>query len=157
MATSRTPDRAHYNGVWRTTFGSMRGAALAVMLMTGATSSAWAQWAPETSCDRFGGAELQDCLAKAMPKADAALNAAWRKAQGAIDSSDASASDKAAWHANLLAAQRAWLAFRDANCKFELVAAEWSNGSGSTPAQQACVLSLTQKRAVELTKRYTSN
>lgn len=157
MATSRTPETAHGNHPWRSGVGAIRRTALTALILGGATLPAWAQWAPETSCDRFGGAELQDCLAKAIPKADAALNAAWRKAQSAIDSSDANASDKAAWHANLLAAQRAWLAFRDANCKFELVAAEWSNGSGSTPAQQACVLSLTQKRAVELTKRYTSN
>lgn len=129
----------------------------AVLTLAGGANVAQAQWAPATSCDRFGGAELQACLAKALPKADVALNEAWRKALAAIDSASAADADKAAWRDNLRAAQRSWLAFRDANCKFELIAAEWSNGSGSTPAQQACTLAMTLQRASELNKRYTSN
>ena len=134
------------------------GVIAAMLLAAGGISAAAAQWAPATSCDRFGGGELQACLAKALPRADAALNGAWRKALATVENNASlGAADRAAWRDNLLASQRAWLAFRDANCKFELIAAEWSNGSGATPAQQACVLSLTLQRASELTRRYTSN
>ncbi len=57
----------------------------------------------------------------------------------------------------MLAAQRAWIAFRDANCKFELIGAEWHNGSGTTAAQQAYVLALTLQRTDELNRRYMLN
>ncbi|GHE58871.1 hypothetical protein GCM10019059_17980 [Camelimonas fluminis] len=133
------------------------GVVTAILLAAGVPTAA-AQWAPATSCDRYGGGELQACLARALPGADAALNDAWRKALASVgNNASLNAADRAAWRDNLLASQRAWLAFRDANCKFGLIAAEWSNGGGATPAQQACVLSLTLQRANELTRRYTPN
>lgn len=117
-----------------------------------------AQWAPATSCDQDAGYELENCLTAALASADAALNAAYEKALAAIAAdAETPAADKTSWKAELQAAERAWIAFRDANCKFALIGAEWHNGSGTTSAQQACVLAMTLQRADELTKRYTSN
>ncbi len=117
-----------------------------------------AQWAPATSCDQDAGYELENCLKDAIASADASLNAAYRKALSAIEADDqTSVDDKASWTAELQAAERAWIAFRDANCKFELIGAEWHDGSGTTSAQQACVLAMTLQRADELTRRYSAN
>lgn len=130
----------------------------ALGLLALAALPADAQWAPATSCDDSAGYELENCLTKAITSADAALNAAYRKAEATIDAdTDMAAADKKTWQDNLVAAQRAWIAFRDTNCKFELIGAEWNNGSGTTSAQQACVLAMTLQRTDELTKRYTSN
>ncbi|MBS7538097.1 lysozyme inhibitor LprI family protein [Ancylobacter lacus] len=125
---------------------------------------AWAQApvaspsAPAAPCAEAGGYALTDCLATEFAKADAALNAAWKKVNGLIAADpDTPADQKAAWKAHLLAAQKAWLAFRDADCRFELVAAEWHNGSGTTAAQQQCALELTQARTRELLERYAPN
>ncbi|MEZ5734047.1 MAG: lysozyme inhibitor LprI family protein [Paracoccaceae bacterium] len=48
----------------------------------------------------------------------------------------------------LLAAQRAWLAFRDAECAF--VYAMWMDGTMRTIAASNCVLDLTARRSLEL-------
>lgn len=44
--------------------------------------------------------------------------------------------------------QRAWIAFRDASCKYE--AALWQGGSGAGPAANACALDLTGRQALRL-------
>lgn len=107
------------------------------------------------ACAAAGGYELDNCLQKAFTQADGALNAAYRKAQAVIAANtDLSAEQKKAWQADLVAAQRAWLGFRDADCKFDLVGAEWNFGSGTTAAQHQCVLNLTLARTKELLERY---
>lgn len=117
-----------------------------------------AQWAPATTCDQNSGYELENCLKTALSEADTALNTAYKIAQAAVEAdAESTPSTKQAWQADLVEAQRAWIAFRDANCKFELIAAEWQNRSGATSAQQACVIALTLQRTEELTKRYTLN
>jgi uncharacterized protein YecT (DUF1311 family) len=120
---------------------------------------AGAQWAPETSCDNVdSGYGIRECLTKELVKADAALNASYKRAQDYIAQvADTSTDAKKTWLADLVKAQRAWMAYRDANCLFELIGAEWHNGSGTTAAQQACVLAMTNQRTDELHKRYTSN
>lgn len=136
---------------------------LPAVLLAAASAPAAAQDAappssPSAPCAEAGGYALTDCLITEFAKADAALNAAWKKVNGLIaDDPDTPADQKAAWKANLLAAQKAWLAFRDADCRFELVAAEWHNGSGTTAAQQQCALELTQARTRELLERYAPN
>jgi uncharacterized protein YecT (DUF1311 family) len=119
--------------------------------------SATAQWAPPTRCDQYGGYALDNCLDTAATAADTALNAAYAKAGTFIDASDGAAADKTAWHDALRAAQRAWIAYRDANCNADLIDAEWNSGSGANAAQKACVLAMTLARTDELTKRYTAN
>lgn len=139
----------------------MRSLPLLALLATGLLGPApvaFAQPAASFSCDEYGGYELQDCLEGEMTKADKALNAAYRKALAAIaNDPDTPDDEKPAWKENLKAAQRAWLTFRDANCKFELIGAEWHNGSGTTAAQQQCELGMTQQRTQELLERIPSD
>lgn len=133
-----------------------RFATAAMLLAWTAPSPAGAQWKPRTSCDKLDGYAMEDCLTKEAAEADKALNAAYQKMLAAIDQ-DATPSDpKATWRDNLIAAQRAWIAYRDANCKFDLIGAEWHFGSGTTAAQQQCVLALTQSRTQELLARIPS-
>lgn len=133
--------------------GTGRAACLALALALIPAMPTTAQWAPQTACDPLGGYELENCLAKELTAADAKLNAAYQQALSAIAAGDTPAAQKVAWRDNLVAAQRAWLAYRDANCKFDLVGAEWNFGSGTTSAQQQCVLALTQARTSELIAR----
>ncbi|ADH87970.1 protein of unknown function DUF1311 [Ancylobacter novellus DSM 506] len=94
--------------------------AAAAMLAWAAPRPVWAQWNPQTNCDKLDGYAMEDCLTKEAAEADKALNAAYQKMLAAIDQ-DATPSDpKATWRDNLVAAQRAWIAYRDANCKFDL-------------------------------------
>ncbi|MDF2621607.1 MAG: hypothetical protein K0S00_4266 [Xanthobacteraceae bacterium] len=130
--------------------------AVAVLLAVAPPSPVWAQWNPRTSCDKLDGYAMEDCLGKEVAEADEALNAAYQKMLATIDK-DASPSDpKGAWRDNLVAAQRAWIAFRDANCKFDLIGAEWRFGSGTNAARQECLLALTQSRTAELLARIPS-
>jgi len=131
---------------------------LSLFLLPSLSSPALAQWSPPTACDRFSGYEIQSCLTREMSQADMRLNEAYRRAQAAIVADSRTPADqKAVWQDNLTKAQRAWIAFRDADCLFDLIGAEWHDGSGTTAAQQACVLDKTQRRAKELTDRYTAN
>jgi uncharacterized protein YecT (DUF1311 family) len=130
---------------------------LAMLLWAGPfPRPAAAQYAPPSACDRLGSPyEQSACLEAALRRADAALNEAYRRAQAAIDADGmAGAADRAAWKRALQAAQRAWIAFRDADCG-EVVGYEWHQGSGSGPATLACRLDKTERRARELTERYT--
>lgn len=130
--------------------------AVAALLMVTPPSPVRAQWNPQTNCDKLDGYALEDCLGKEVAEADKALNAAYRKVLAAIDK-DATPSDpKAAWRDNLIAAQRAWIVFRDADCKFDLVGAEWNFGSGTNAARQECLLALPQSRTAELVARIPS-
>ncbi|MDP4021930.1 lysozyme inhibitor LprI family protein [Methylobacterium sp. NEAU 140] len=97
----------------------------------------------------------QACLHRALDEADARLNAAYRKALAVIDGDDRGmdAAAKAAWKAQLAAAQRAWIAFRDADCG-DLILSEWASGSGATGAQYACRYDRTVQRTADLLSRY---
>ncbi|MCJ2140225.1 lysozyme inhibitor LprI family protein [Methylobacterium sp. E-066] len=81
--------------------------------------------------------ETQACLHKALDAADAKLNAAYKKVLSIIDQDDRPQDSKAAWKAQFTAAQRARIAFRDADCG-DLTFSEWNNGSGTTAALYAC-------------------
>lgn len=110
-----------------------------------------------TTCDQYAGYEAETCLSDALASANDALNAAYQQAEAFIaEDQDTSAADKATWKNDLIAAERAWVAYRDANCKFELIGAEWHNGSGTTAAQQDCTLTMTTQRTSELNERYSA-
>ncbi|MGA0533142.1 lysozyme inhibitor LprI family protein [Hansschlegelia sp. KR7-227] len=129
--------------------------ALVVVVATGPGPALAQSGQSPDPCDALGGYQLETCLTKELAAADAALNAAYGQAEAAIAGAPGmTAEQKTGWKADLLAAQRAWLAFRDANCTFDLIGAEWSFGSGATSAQQHCVLTLTRTRAQELLDRY---
>jgi uncharacterized protein YecT (DUF1311 family) len=96
-----------------------------------------------------------DCMARALQEADAKLNAVYKKAMSVIDHDDRTQdpSAKAVWKTQLEKAQRAWIAFRDADCG-DLTYSEWSNGSGANPAVPACRYDKTVQRTADLLSRY---
>jgi uncharacterized protein YecT (DUF1311 family) len=94
------------------------------------------------------------CAEKDLEAADAALNAAYKKALASIAKSDQSAPyDQKSWEAALRSSQRAWVAFRDADCKGD-VPFLWSGGTGTTAAVLGCMTTKTKTRTEELNERY---
>jgi uncharacterized protein YecT (DUF1311 family) len=83
--------------------------------------------------------DLNACSLVAWQKADAALNEAWDAALAALDEPV---------EARLRAAQRAWIAFRDAEC--EAQAAFFEGGSAQPMVRNGCLESLTLARTGEI-------
>ncbi len=91
--------------------------------------------------------------------ADAALNAQYRTTLAVMAKNDVSRNDSlrkgieqpdggAGFRASLLASQRAWLAYRDAQCT--LAAYEFRGGSAESMAKGQCLTDLTRRRTAEL-------
>lgn len=78
------------------------------------------------------------CIAAELKIQDAALNAAYRQVTAGMN---------ARQRAGLREAQRAWIAFRDADCASRQ---DWEWGSMSTVAANFCVLRRTVERTIEL-------
>lgn len=99
-------------------------------------------------------ADLNACADEELSKADAALNEAYKRALAAIP---ALASDKPydakSWEEALRASQRAWVAYRDAECKGH-VAMFWSGGSGASADILGCMSELTRARTKSLVEQY---
>ena len=90
-------------------------------------------------CDAPGlsQAELNDCYGNAYKKADAELNVLYRQITARLK-------DDKATTKLLVAAQRAWVAFRDAECDFS--ASGVSGGSAHGMILAICLVRLTAKR-----------
>ncbi|AGK57815.1 hypothetical protein HYPDE_30703 [Hyphomicrobium denitrificans 1NES1] len=98
--------------------------------------------------------EINFCAEKDFQAADKTLNAAYEAALASINGRDLEKPyDAKSFEAALRASQRAWLAYRDADCK-DLVAQEWSAGSGTTSASLGCMTEKTMQRTKELKERY---
>jgi uncharacterized protein YecT (DUF1311 family) len=85
-------------------------------------------------------AEMNACAAEDFLRADARLNAVYKQAMKAIDP---------ARQPKLKAAQRAWLAFRDAECEFE--ASEAEGGTMQPMLRNGCKAEVTKARIAQLT------
>lgn len=94
--------------------------------------------------------EMNFCADKEYQAADKALNAAYAsalkftRARNLEKPYDAKSFEEA-----LRGAQRAWIAYRDADCK-DVVAQVWTNGTGATSAILQCMTDKTQRRTKEL-------
>jgi uncharacterized protein YecT (DUF1311 family) len=117
----------------------LRIAAIAAAALLGAAvpASAGDQGDPEKSCDGST-YEMVECLKAKTAHWDKRLNAAYAKAL------DEAQSDKQ--RAQLRAAQRLWIQYRDANCLY------YDLGEGTIARIDAgdCVLRMTRARAEEL-------
>lgn len=91
-------------------------------------------------------AELNMCTYEAWEIADGELNDAYAAAVEAARSYDASYDGRA--EEVLRAAQRAWVAFRDADC--EAAAVAWDGGTGQPMIRNTCLEDLTLRRAEDL-------
>jgi uncharacterized protein YecT (DUF1311 family) len=101
--------------------------------------------------------EMNFCADKDFAAADENLNAIYKKVLAQIDDSGLEKPyDRASWEEAMRASQRAWVAYRDADCK-GLVPMEWSGGSGTSAAVLGCMSQKTIERTKELSERYLQN
>jgi uncharacterized protein YecT (DUF1311 family) len=86
--------------------------------------------------------EIDRCAGEQFKKADSELNRVYNRISGTISSSD---------RANLVDAQRAWLSYRDSNCKAER---QLHGGSIAPTVEAFCLQDLTEARSKELIRIY---
>ena len=103
----------------------------------------WAQDACEGAVSQ---PDLNDCTAEAFAAADEELNLAYEAAMAAARSYDSSPEGRA--QDTLRAAQRAWIAYRDAACEAE--AALWDGGSAQPMIRSGCLEHLSVQRTEDL-------
>jgi uncharacterized protein YecT (DUF1311 family) len=87
--------------------------------------------------------DLTECLSKAKDSSDAKLNSVYKNLRDKLDSSDAE---------HLMATERLWIQYRDANCSAEREL--YGGGTASFPAYLACIEAMTRARTKELEVTY---
>ena len=92
---------------------------------------------PNACLDQTSTVAMVDCFTRQTKQADARLNAAYKAARARIPARQAAA---------LQVAQRAWISFRNANCR------AYALGEGTITQVEAaqCALDTTRRRADEL-------
>jgi len=124
------------------------------MIVTALALMASAQAAePKVDCENaMTQTDMNICSWQSYQRADAELNAAWSRAAERAKEMDRNAAEydgDADAHARLLAAQRAWLKFRDAHCLAEN--GEREGGGTIWPLlQNGCLEALTEARTAQL-------
>jgi uncharacterized protein YecT (DUF1311 family) len=98
--------------------------------------------------------EIGNCVYAAYQKADKELNDIWPKVLATIDTKGdympADAMQK--WKATIVAAQQAWVTFKEQDCG--AVRYEWWGGSGAGIAETSCLYGHTSQRVEDLKSRY---
>jgi uncharacterized protein YecT (DUF1311 family) len=99
--------------------------------------------------------EMTACIWRHFEAADSELNQVWRRALAEIDgfAGDMPGAALREWRVGLIEAQRAWVAFKDADCRVA-VAHEWYGGTGASAAIGACLYAHTRNRIDDLKSRY---
>ena len=104
----------------------------------------------------WGAYEMNTCPEKDFDAADKALNAAYQKALKQVPGmavADMERFNTKNWEKTLRASQRAWLAYRDAECG-EHVPMFWGGGTGTNVAVVGCMAEKTKARTKELLESY---
>lgn len=128
--------------------------ALFVLAIFFASLPACAEEAPIDCANAMATHELNFCSEKELDQADAALNAAYKKVLAFIAKSEGEKPyDAKSWEAALRESQRAWVAFRDADCK-GLIPMSWGGGTATTGAVLGCMSEKTKARTKELEELY---
>lgn len=110
--------------------------------------------APAIDCDNaITQMDMNHCADEDFKKADAQLNAQWKLTSALMKQRDADYDEqfgdgRAGYHATLLAAQRAWLKYRDMHCQSEGYAAR--GGSLEPLLVSSCKAHLTRIRTAQL-------
>lgn len=116
-----------------------------VLLIDGPAAS---EAEPEVDCSKAETQmEMNVCAGREYEAADLALNAQWKLTKALMDRVDAERQEKAGV-SKLVASQRAWLAYRDAQCALDGHAME--GGSAQPLLVSSCLAELTRKRTDEL-------
>jgi uncharacterized protein YecT (DUF1311 family) len=99
--------------------------------------------------------ELNVCAEEEYKKSDADLNRVYAQAIASVETraSDMTPAQRKDFLAALKKSQRAWVAFKEADCT-ELTGWEWYGGSGAATASWVCLTAKTQARTEELKDRY---
>ena len=95
--------------------------------------------------------EMNACAKQEFDRVDAELNAVWKKVRGWAKKADAKLDighGQSGYAESLLAAQRAWLTYRDAHCR--LVSFDARGGSMQPLLINNCLAELTENRTAEL-------
>jgi uncharacterized protein YecT (DUF1311 family) len=104
--------------------------------------------AQEPNCaDPQNQAEMNECAARDANEADAALNLIYPQVLAHYQQMDRD-SESTEGAKRLRAAQRAWIAFRDAECA--VAGYEALGGSMESMLVSGCIAQMTQRRATEL-------
>lgn len=114
---------------------------------------------PKIDCDNaMSTVEMNECAGRDYERADAELNRVYKEALAAIPEMavDEPRFNAKSWEAALRASQRAWIAYRDAECD-EHVPMSWSGGTGTTVAVISCKTGLTEERTKALKEHYQIN
>jgi uncharacterized protein YecT (DUF1311 family) len=85
-----------------------------------------------------------ECLSKARVSSDAKLNSLYQELRKRLEGDDAN---------RLIATEKLWIQYRDANCEAER--ALYVPGTGAGPAYLACLEAMTRERTKELRITYT--
>jgi len=118
----------------------IRTTVLAAALVLAAGVSPLAAQQKERECgDARTQMEMNLCAAEQLRAADAEMNRAYARLRAAVDAEERAA---------LLAAQRAWLRFRDAHCAYE--AAGVRGGSMEPMVRSGCLAETTRERTRQL-------
>ena len=108
--------------------------------------------AAEEDCGDLPQQPMNQCLHRAFERADAELNAQWKVTAEAMRARDRDLDrtrDKQPGHFDtLLAAQRAWITYRDQQCLAESF--EMRGGSGAPMVHSLCTERLTRERIGQL-------
>ncbi len=92
---------------------------------------------------------MAGCLEAELNWWDAALNAAYGDVIAAAQALDAEAvADAPSQEDAAREMQRAWIAFRDATCNYEVL--DWFGGTGASVAWTACLMRMTGEQALYL-------
>lgn len=128
----------------------LRNGIAAFILCTAPGGFAFAQSEPQTNCaEPTTQADMNICASRDYEAADKALNAQYQSVRKILTERDSAASDldKGAVDA-LVAAQRAWIAYRDANC--DAVGFQARGGSMEPMLVSSCLAEMSRNRAEEL-------
>lgn len=137
-----------------TSISALRILSVVALPLTALTFATSAAAGPRNCNDAVTTYEMNFCAERDFKAADKKLNAAYRDAVSRTRESDLDKPyDAKSWQSALRTSQRAWIAHRDADCK-NLVAREWSGGTGTTVASLGCMTTKTLQRTKELRERY---
>ena len=129
----------------------MRSFLLALPLLLAAGGFASAE-----GLDDCGGStvEMTKCVWDHYQAVDEELNDVWKQALGVVASNGDLPADKVQeWKDHLIAAEKAWIAFKEEDCN-GAVAYEWYGGTGANAAVGTCLYAHTTARISELKDRY---
>ena len=131
---------------------SLKPIVLAAAFVLAATP---AHAADEVDCEKaVTTVDLNTCSEQSLDIADKALNETYKKILANLALPDTeNAAGNLKWAEALKISQRAWVAFRDADCK-TLMVHEAGGGTATTGAILGCMTEMTDARTKSLKERY---